>query len=175
MVFWRCQKDCRNGERWVTPEKFAEYREKEATRERKGTAEYREKVAARERERYAADSEYRKKKAAYIRDRYANDPLFATSVRLRNRTRSAFTRIAADKPAPTEELLGTDWQTLKGHIESRFLEGMSWENMSEWHIDHIVPLASAKTEEELAELCHYTNLQPLWASDNIRKGAKLPK
>ena len=49
---------------------------------------------------------------------------------------------------------------------------MSWENHGEWHIDHKKPLASAKTEEELKKLCHYTNLQPLWALDNIRKGAK---
>ena len=49
---------------------------------------------------------------------------------------------------------------------------MTWNNRSEWHIDHIIPLSSAKTEEELYKLFHYTNLQPLWAKDNLIKGKK---
>ena len=44
-----------------------------------------------------------------------------------------------------------------------------------WHIDHKIPLASANgVIDELAKLCHYTNLQPLWASDNLRKYSKMP-
>lgn len=50
---------------------------------------------------------------------------------------------------------------------------MTWDNYGKWHIDHIVPLVSAKTEEEMYKLCHYTNLQPLWALDNIKKGDNL--
>jgi hypothetical protein len=49
---------------------------------------------------------------------------------------------------------------------------MSWNNQGSWHIDHIVPLSSAQTEEEIYKLCHFTNLQPLWAEDNLRKGDK---
>jgi hypothetical protein len=52
---------------------------------------------------------------------------------------------------------------------------MCWENRNEWHIDHIVPLSSAKTEDEVYGLCHYTNLQPLWAKDNLQKSNKLLK
>lgn len=173
MVFWAYGKGYPNGEYWVTPEKFAEIREASNVRRRNRYAndsEYRDKVLTRTR-----TPKCREKNAARRRDRRANDPLFAASFRIRVRTRNAFHRIAADKPASTEELLGTDWQSLKNHIESQFVGGMSWENMSEWHIDHIVPLASAKTEDELAALCHYTNLQPLWASDNLSKGAKLPE
>jgi hypothetical protein len=51
---------------------------------------------------------------------------------------------------------------------------MTWSNMGEWHIDHIKPLATAKTEKDVYELNHYTNLQPLWAKDNLSKGAKTP-
>ena len=47
---------------------------------------------------------------------------------------------------------------------------MSWDNYGEWHIDHIKPLALANTEKETYELCHYTNLQPLWAIENLQKG-----
>ena len=50
---------------------------------------------------------------------------------------------------------------------------MSWENQGKWHIDHIIPLSSAANEEELYKLCHFTNLQPMWATDNIRKGSKI--
>jgi hypothetical protein len=50
---------------------------------------------------------------------------------------------------------------------------MNWSNRKEWHIDHIIPLSSAKTEEELLKLFHYTNLQPLWANDNIKKSNKI--
>lgn len=50
---------------------------------------------------------------------------------------------------------------------------MNWDNYGKWHIDHIIPLASAKTEEEMCNLFHYKNLQPLWASDNFRKSDKI--
>lgn len=50
---------------------------------------------------------------------------------------------------------------------------MTLENHGEWHFDHIIPLASAKTEEELIKLNHYTNFQPLWAEDNLKKGFKI--
>mgnify|MGYP002132731409 FL=1 len=49
---------------------------------------------------------------------------------------------------------------------------MTWDNYGDWHIDHIIPLNSAQTEEDLYKLCHYSNLQPLWALDNLKKGSK---
>jgi hypothetical protein len=50
---------------------------------------------------------------------------------------------------------------------------MSWDNHGEWHIDHIIPLSSAKNENDVYTLCHYTNLQPLWAEENLRKSNKI--
>lgn len=66
---------------------------------------------------------------------------------------------------------------LKQHLENQFKDNMSWDNYGKngWHIDHIIPLSSAKSEEELMKLCHYTNLQPLWAKDNLIKGSKIPE
>lgn len=102
------------------------------------------------------------------------DSLFVMKCRLRGRTSAAFKNINNKKPYTTNKLIGTDWDTCKNYLESLFKEGMNWENRSKWHIDHIIPLASAKTEEEMIKLCHYTNLQPLWAVDNIKKGSKMP-
>ena len=64
---------------------------------------------------------------------------------------------------------------LKIYLESKFVEGMSWNNygLYGWHIDHIIPLSSANTEDEIYKLCHYTNLQPLWSEDNLKKGCKI--
>ena len=69
---------------------------------------------------------------------------------------------------------------LIAHLEKGFQIGMTWENYGDWHIDHIIPLASAKvasfdeTVTNLSRLSHYTNLQPLWAADNMAKGARMP-
>ena len=59
----------------------------------------------------------------------------------------------------------------KTYIEEQFKEGMNWNNYGEWHIDHIVPLATARTYQEAVKLCHYSNLQPLWKEDNIKKNS----
>ena len=77
------------------------------------------------------------------------------------------------KNGRTEQLVGADCETVKKHIESLFKNGMTWENHGKWHIDHIIPLASAKTEEEVIRLFHYTNLQPLWAKENLSKSDKM--
>lgn len=74
----------------------------------------------------------------------------------------------------TLELVGLTSEELKKYLESKFREGMTWDNygLNGWHIDHITPLSSAKNDDELKKLCHYTNLQPLWAFDNLSKGCK---
>lgn len=72
------------------------------------------------------------------------------------------------------KLLGCSVQECLNHIEAQWQPGMTWDNwtLSGWHLDHIKPLASANTKEEMELLCHYTNLRPLWASDNLSKGGK---
>jgi hypothetical protein len=76
----------------------------------------------------------------------------------------------------TIELLGCNKDIFIKHIEQQFKEGMSWSNygIKGWQIDHIKPLSSfdLTNEEELKNACHYTNLQPLWWSDNLKKGNK---
>lgn len=69
--------------------------------------------------------------------------------------------------------LGCSIDELKAHLESKFTEGMTWETYGRtgWHIDHIKPLCrfDLKDEVQLKEACHYTNLQPMWWDDNLRK------
>ena len=78
------------------------------------------------------------------------------------------------KNARAAEILGCDWGFLMAHIERQFDKGMAWAKKgSEIHIDHIVPLATAKTEEDVTRLNHFTNLRPMWAEDNLSKGAKV--
>jgi hypothetical protein len=75
------------------------------------------------------------------------------------------------------QLLGCDWMDFVLHIEAKFLPGMTWHNhgQSGWHFDHIRPLSSFDLTDarQLSEGCHFTNVQPLWAADNIRKGGKV--
>jgi len=110
-----------------------------------------------------------KKKSLYSKKRKSKDALFKVKCNLRNRT---YLALKGKNLSSTEELLGARYELVKLYLESKFQPGMSWENYGEWHIDHIVPLASAKTESELVELFKYTNLQPLWAEDHRNKTAK---
>ena len=81
------------------------------------------------------------------------------------------------KDLHTMELLGTDIETARLHLENQFKENMSWDNHGNygWHIDHIIPCASFDlTDIEQQKKCfNYTNLQPLWAKDNMSKGSKI--
>lgn len=123
-------------------------------------------------------SEYNKKNRSKInkrkRNRLKTDHLFKMKTNLRKRTSKAFKNWFWEKDGSTEKLLGCDYKTAFNHLQKQFTKGMKWSNHGEWHIDHIMPLASATTKEELEKLCHYTNLQPLWAVDNMRKGDKIP-
>lgn len=106
-------------------------------------------------------------------DKRKNDILYKLTDDIRNRTGKALKQNNFKKTTKFAQYIGCTTQKLKKHLERQFLSGMSWLNRNEWDIDHIIPLASAKTVERLYELCHYTNLQPLWAIDNKKKGAKI--
>jgi hypothetical protein len=90
---------------------------------------------------------------------------------LRTRVRQAL--MGESKSTTTIELLGCTIEELESHIEGQFTDGMSWDNYGfyGWHLDHIVPCASFDlTDPEQQKICfHYTNLQPLWAKDNLSK------
>ena len=93
--------------------------------------------------------------------------------RLRSNMWSAMKRKGYKKKSRTHEMLGCDYDFFKVYIEKQFKEGMTWENHGKWHFDHIIPVSSARNEEELMKLNHYTNFQPLWAEENLSKSNKL--
>jgi hypothetical protein len=105
----------------------------------------------------------------YQKKRKKEDILFNIISNMRN----SVNRYLKYKSKHTFEIIGCSPQLLKEHLENQFVSGMGWDNRSEWHIDHIIPLSSAKTEDELYKLCHYTNLQPLWAEENLKKSNKI--
>jgi len=105
----------------------------------------------------------------YQKIRKKNDVLFNLICSMRNQVN----RISKSNSLRTFDIVGCSPYDLKEHLERQFVSGMTWENRNEWHIDHIIPLSSAKTEEELYKLCHYTNLQPLWAEENMKKSNKI--
>lgn len=110
------------------------------------------------------------------REKRKRDKAYKIKKNLRRRVNLIIKR-GGKKSKSTMQLLGCDTQYFFTHLENKFTDGMNWENYGNngWHIDHIVPCASFDlTEEEQQSKCfHYTNLQPLWASDNIRKGDKI--
>lgn len=105
---------------------------------------------------------------------YYSDLNFRLKHCLRTRIRHSINSQNVSKSNKTPELVGCSIMNLKTHLESKFTEGMTFENYGEWHIDHIRPCASFNLEdpEEQKKCFHWTNLQPLWALDNIRKGDK---
>ena len=112
----------------------------------------------------------------YVANRKANDPSFRIRINLRSRVHGAIHRDFRKVSAIRD--LGCSIDEFKSYIEAHWSPGMTWENWGNgngcWSLDHIRPLASfdLTDREQFLAACHYTNYQPLWATDNIRKGAK---
>jgi hypothetical protein len=128
---------------------------------------------------YKKNPENKKKINEYGRKysfkRYHDDIEFQLRHRLSNVIRRAVRAQRTGKSKKTSKIVGCDFKFLISYLESKFQKGMSWKNMNKWHIDHIKPCKSFDlTKPEEQEKCfHYSNLQPLWALDNIKKGAKI--
>lgn len=107
--------------------------------------------------------------------KYDNNKNLRISHNLRTRIRNAVKHPKGTKSAKTLELVGCTVEDLCLFLEAEFTEGMTWVNYGDWHIDHMRPCASFDLEdpEEQKRCFHWTNLQPLWAQDNLRKGAKI--
>lgn len=121
--------------------------------------------------KYRADNA--EKIALRLENRYKEDSLYRTKRLTSTLIAGAFRRSGFTKRNRSAAILGCSWIELHIHFEKQFVKGMSWANRSEWHIDHIVPVASATTEQEVMALNHFTNLRPMWARDNLQKSDKI--
>lgn len=117
--------------------------------------------------------EKNKEKIKEYRKKYNQRSEVKLRATLRSRIREAL-KNESKKAHGTEDLLGCSVDFLKIYLSKMFKEGMSWENHGEWHIDHIKPCSSfdLTKESEQRKCFHYTNLQPLWAEENLKKNNK---
>ena len=111
----------------------------------------------------------------YRREKLKSDPAFRAGINLRLRLNEYIKKGKYRKFGSFRDKLGCDWDFFKRYMEEQFVEDMSWENYGTyWHIDHIIPLAAwdLSKEEDQKLAAHYSNLRPLKAIDNLKKGKK---
>ena len=155
--------------------------EKVFEQKRKYREEHKEEIAAQKRAAYQANPEPAKRRArewrkanraklnAYQKNRLDTNKNASMAHQIRMRVAKYIHR------HETSEELGCTIRELREYLSSKFLDGMTWQNYGDWHVDHIKPLASfdLTDEEQFKEACNYTNLQPMWGKDNYAKGRKL--
>lgn len=116
---------------------------------------------------------YRARQNKWRSWKHFNDPTFRLRNNLRSRLRLALK--GGVKSCSTVKLIGCPVELLRFHLETQFVAGMSWGNYGKmWHVDHIRPCASfdLSDPEQQKQCFHYSNLQPLFVEDNLKKGAK---
>lgn len=121
----------------------------------------------------------RESRNKYLSERRSSDVLFKLVTNIRNLINNSFYEQEYSKNSKTQQILGISFEELVIYIESKFESWMTWENRGlyngkanyGWDIDHIIPLSSAKSENDLVLLNHYTNLQPLcsYINRNIKR------
>ena len=113
-------------------------------------------------------------KKIYRKKRYSDDINYQMKDKLRSRIRLVL-KNKIKKTGSTIDLLGCNLEYFRKYFEQKFTKGMSWDVIDKIHIDHIKPCASFDLSKpsEQKKCFHYTNLQPLWAKDNLSKGAKI--
>jgi len=109
----------------------------------------------------------------YQKNRKHKDPLYKMKCNMRSLISISMKQKGFKKTAKAHMILGCSYEEFKIWIENRFMEGMTWENYGMWEYDHIIPISSATSEEDVIRLNHYTNFQPLWEPDNKKKYNKI--
>lgn len=109
----------------------------------------------------------------YCKGRKKKDPLYKLRLGIRSLILTSFKSKFTKKSKKTIEILGCSFEEFYKHLESKFDEKMNWKNQGTyWHIDHIKPISLAQNEQEVYELNHYTNFQPLYWEENLKKSNK---
>jgi hypothetical protein len=167
-----CQNEDEKIKRDKNPEKYKLWYDKTREERNKWRSEYYKKnkeIILNRNKNYIESTRINRRK------KYSEDKLFKIRHILSSRMRDLLKIKSFHKQQTFNKVLGCTVEFLKEYLEQQFINGMSWDNhgLYGWHIDHIIPLSSATTEEDIYKLCHYTNLQPLWAEDNLSKSNKI--
>ena len=123
-----------------------------------------------ERDKNTSKIWYEKNKSKVLnnyKNRLLTDSRFKFIQNLKCNIRNSLIKYGYSKNAKSFDILGIEYEEFRIYIEDQFLEGMTWENYGEWHLDHKIPISWANSEEEALLLCHYKNYQPLWANENL--------
>ena len=184
----KCSKESRKNQ---TSKYYKEYHQKSEVKEAK--KENRKKWLKTEKgKKYLEDMNSPEKKRVYnqtysstqkgkeanrrsVKKALKTNPTYKMANAIRRRLGEYLRLKGLTKTNKTFTVVGCTPAELKIHLEKQFKPGMTWWNHTPkgWHIDHIIPLASVETIEETEKLAHYTNLQPMWATDNIKKSNKI--
>lgn len=162
----------------INEEKIHEYKKVNEEHIKEQKKEWRkanvESINIKSKKHYQDNIEYYKEhNKKYQKERKLIDPLFKLTCNIRTLINISLKNGGFKKTSKTAYYLGCTYEEFFIHIEKQFVEGMDWTNRSLWHLDHIYPVSLAESEEHLIQLNRYTNFQPLWAIDNIRKGNKI--
>lgn len=119
----------------------------------------------------------------WAKAKYQSDPKYALIVKVRGLTLRSIKTLGFKKKSTTAQILGCDWESFQAHMESQFYDGMTWESFQQKNhlgtsmveIDHIIPISSAKTEEDVIRLSNHKNLRPLWWWENREKRDRIPE
>ena len=117
--------------------------------------------------------EINKRRRIYHRQKRYEDPVYRLKRGISSLIYSGFKKLGSSKNQRSLEILGCSFEYFSTYIENQFKEGMTLGNYGEWQLDHIVPQDLAITIEDVIALNHYSNFQPLFKIDNIKKSNKL--
>ncbi|MEI7943142.1 MAG: hypothetical protein WCH76_08310, partial [Candidatus Riflemargulisbacteria bacterium] len=144
----------------------AKHKEEKAAKNAIWYAKHAEELAAKK-----ATPEAKAIKNARKKERMATDPLYKLEHNTRCLIANAVKNGGYKKNTKTHNILSCSYEEFQIHIENQFQPNMTWQNAGEWHIDHFFPVSWATNEEQFYKLNHYSNLRPLWATDNQFKKA----
>ena len=177
---------CKNCSKSYNREMYGKHQDKRLESKKEYGKKNKDKIQERNKQQYLKNREdrieYQKqyaelnkdaikhKRRKYIINKYHSDPNIKIKMNLSRRMRSFFSKNGNQ----TIDFIGCSIDDLKSHLEKQFVDGMNWENYGDWHVDHIRPCCSfdLTDPEQQRECFNYTNLQPLWAKDNLAKGGR---
>ena len=181
LFYWGMSSKKKRKPIWLTAAKLKLYRANQLRLTKKWQKDNPEKHGRNQKRFRAKHGKRRNAQSRGYRNRWKkmrrrSDPIFALKQRCSDRLRIFLGRLGWRKQRGVDSMIGCTYGRLKVHLESQFKPGMTWENAGYhgWHIDHKMPLATAKSVEDVYRLFHFKNLQPLWQKENLSKGARVP-